>query len=77
MSAEDTVAFMYRLGRRVRLARLIMELTQDQLAEEAGISRSFVSLIEHGARGVDVVRLHRIAAALDMRLSDLIKEAEQ
>jgi transcriptional regulator with XRE-family HTH domain len=72
----DTEAFMYRLGRRVRLARLINELTQDQLAEAAGISRSFVSLIEHGAHGVDVVRLHRIAAALDMRLSDLIRETE-
>ena len=73
----DTEAFMYRLGRRVRLRRLIAERTQDQLAEAAGISRSFVSLIEKGAHGVDVVRLHRIAAALYMRLSDLIREAEQ
>ena len=77
MTAPDTAAFMRRLGRRVRLARLIAEMTQDQLAEKAGISRNFVSLIEKGAHGVNVVRLHRIAAALGMPLSDLIREAEQ
>ena len=74
MTAPDTAAFMRRLGRRVRLARLIGELTQDQLAEKAGISRSFVSLIEHGSHGVDVVRLIRLAAALDVPLAELLGE---
>ena len=54
--------FMRALGKRVRLLRLTAELTQEELGEAAGISRSFVSLIEHGTRGVDVVRLIRIAA---------------
>ena len=40
------------------------------------MSRSFVSLIEHGAHGIDVVRLARLAAALDLPLSTLIRQAE-
>lgn len=68
---------MRRLGKRVRLLRLTAELTQDELATAAGISRSFVSLVEHGARGIDVVRLLRIAAALDCSLSDLIRQTEE
>jgi transcriptional regulator with XRE-family HTH domain len=75
-SLPDTAAFLRALGKRIRLLRLTSELTQDQLAARAGMSRSFVSLIEHGAHGVDVARLVRLAAALDQPLSVLIREAE-
>jgi transcriptional regulator with XRE-family HTH domain len=68
----DEAVFMRALGRRVRLLRLTAELTQEELSEAAGISRSFVSLIEHGARGVDVVRLLRIAAVLGLPLHELV-----
>jgi transcriptional regulator with XRE-family HTH domain len=36
------------------------------------MSRSFVSLIEKGTHGVDVVRLLRLAAALDVPLAELL-----
>jgi transcriptional regulator with XRE-family HTH domain len=60
------------LGKRVRILRLTKELTQDELAVASGMSRSFVSIIEHGTHGVDVVRLLRLAAALDIPLSELL-----
>jgi transcriptional regulator with XRE-family HTH domain len=72
MTDQDTAVFMRALGKRVRLLRLMAELTQEELADAAGISRSFVSLIEHGARGVDVVRLLRIAAVLGLPLHELV-----
>lgn len=34
-------------------------MTQDELAAAAGMSRSFLSIIEHGTNGVDVIRLFR------------------
>ena len=58
---------------RIRLARLTRELTQDQLAAAAGVSGSFVSLLEGGqAGGCDVIRLWRIADALGVRVIDLL-----
>ena len=63
---------MRALGKRVRLLRLVRELTQDELAQAAGMSRSFVSLIEHGEHGVDIVRLLRLAAVFDMPLTELL-----
>jgi transcriptional regulator with XRE-family HTH domain len=66
--------FLRTLGKRIRLARLVRELTQAELADAAGLSRNFLSLIEHGAHGVDVVRLFRLAAALDMPLVDLVDD---
>ena len=70
----DPGVYLRALGKRVRLLRLTRELTQEELAAAAGISRSFVSLIEHGAHGVDVVRLVRLAAALEIRLAELLGE---
>jgi transcriptional regulator with XRE-family HTH domain len=62
------------IGKRLRLARLTAELTQDQLADAAGVSRSFISVIEHGAPGVDVYRLRRPALAAGTTLATLIEE---
>ena len=58
------VEFLTVIGRRIRLLRRLRDLTQDELADAAGISRSFVSLLEHGSNGVDVVRLLRLAPVL-------------
>lgn len=69
---EAEAAFLIALGKRIRLLRLIRELTQDELAQAAGISRSFVSMIEHGTHGVDVVRLWRLAAVFGMPLTELL-----
>ena len=38
------------------------------------MSRSFLSLIEHGAHGIDIVRLYRLSAALELPLADLVDE---
>ena len=69
---EAEAAFLRLLGKRIRLLRLVRELTQDELARAAGMSRSFVSLIEKGSHGVDVVRLLRLADALDVSLLELL-----
>lgn len=66
-------AFLLVVGKRIRILRLTRELTQDDLAAAAGISRSFVSLIEHGAKGIDVVRLLRIARVLEVPLHELVR----
>jgi transcriptional regulator with XRE-family HTH domain len=72
IAGEDEVAFLRALGKRIRLLRLLRELTQGELAEQTGMSRSFVSIIEHGTHGVDVVRLVRIATALGIPLPELV-----
>jgi transcriptional regulator with XRE-family HTH domain len=57
-------AFLRQLGRNLRIQRVTSELSQQQLADAASMSRNFVSSIERGAHGVDIVRLVRLAVAL-------------
>lgn len=73
---DATRAFLHALGRIVRLGRLHAELTQQQLADRTGMSRSFISLIEHGSHGVDIVRLLRLAAVLRRPLASIVIDAE-
>jgi len=62
------------MGKRIRILRLTRELTQQQVADAAGISRNFISLLERGSHSVDVVRLLRLAAALDVPLAELFSQ---
>jgi transcriptional regulator with XRE-family HTH domain len=70
-------AYLRGLGRRVRLLRLTRELSQEELATAADMSRNFVSSIERGAHGVDVVRLFRLANALKVDIERLVAEPDQ
>jgi transcriptional regulator with XRE-family HTH domain len=56
--------------------RKTLGITQLELAQEAGMQRSYISDVEQGARNLSVKNLCRIAAALDLSLSDLVLRAE-
>jgi transcriptional regulator with XRE-family HTH domain len=62
------------LGHRVREARVRRALSQDQLAEMAGVSRPYLSAIERGARNLGVVNLLRIAYALRVDPGEFVRE---
>jgi DNA-binding XRE family transcriptional regulator len=70
----DERAFLKVLGKNVRVRRVICEISQEQLAHRAGMSRNFVSSIERGAHGVDIVRVVRIAVALGVTLPELLPD---
>ena len=53
-----------QIGRRARLARVDLDLSQDDIATKAGLTRNFVSAIERGAQGLDTWRLRHLADAL-------------
>jgi transcriptional regulator with XRE-family HTH domain len=60
------------IGKRVRSERVWQELSQDEVAAKAGVTRNFVSAIERGARGLDAYRLRRIADALGVAFEELM-----
>lgn len=67
-------AFRREVGRRIRTARIWSNLSQDQLAAKAGVSRNFVSAIERGTHGLDAWKLFRLARALDHDLGWLLDQ---
>lgn len=71
MTGGEDAAFLRALGKRVRVARVVCELSQEQLAVRAGVSRNFVSAAERGAQCPDLIRARRLAAALGVPLGVL------
>lgn len=52
------------IGKRIKLARINAEITQEQLAEILGVTTPYVSRLEGGAKSVNLKRLIEIANVL-------------
>ncbi len=62
------------LGENLRLARLRRQLSAEQVAERAGISRSTLHLMENGSGGASLAKLLQVLAVLGLE-ADLSKVA--
>ena len=65
-----------RIGQRVKALRLMAELSQDELAQRAGLQRTHIGRIEGGKYAVNIETLQAIAEALGMTV-DIIDPALQ
>ena len=63
------------LGENIRMHRRAMKWSQEKLAEKADLHHNYIGDIERGEENVSVDALMRIATALKVRLSDLVREA--
>lgn len=66
-----------RVGRAIRKRRQEVGLSQEGLAEGAGLHRTYISLVERGRRNISVDALSQIAEALGVYPSKLLSEAEK
>ena len=73
--ASDESGALERLGAHIRECRRDLHLSQEALADAAGIDRSHMGKIERGERNVTLLNLVRIAAALGRPPSDLLSRA--
>jgi transcriptional regulator with XRE-family HTH domain len=69
--------FREEFGIAVRRKRHKLNLSQEDFADKADIHRTYVSSIELGKVDVGIDTAYKVAAALDLPLSSLIKEAER
>lgn len=64
-------------GRAVRRAREATRLSQEEFAEKAEVHRTYISSIELGKVSVGLEVANKLAIALGVKLSELVREAEQ
>ncbi len=64
------------IGIAVREARKAQGLSQEALAEKAGIDRSYMGGIERGEHNLAVINLHKISKALGIKLSNFLQDAD-
>lgn len=72
MNTPSETSIKIALGIIVREHRERLHLSQEKLAERAGVHRTYVSDIEAGNRNVAVVNIVKLAFALNVTPSELL-----
>ncbi len=63
-------------GKIVAGLRLSARISQEELADRAGIHRTYVSQIERGLKSPTIVMLLKLAKALDTPASKIVRHLE-
>ena len=76
MDKEYAELAQKRFGARLRQIRKAVKpkLTQEALADIAGLDRSYMGRIERGEKNVSLVNINRIADALKVEAAELFRE---
>lgn len=64
-----------KLGAAIRHARMGLGLSQESLADECGLHRTYISSVERGERNVSLKNIMIIAKALKLNGSQLLLNA--
>lgn len=73
---SDDKGVLTKLGRSIRAAREERGISQEALADAAGMDRSHMGRIERGERNVSVLNVARVAEALGVSIASLAASAE-
>ncbi len=77
MSTHDPSELLSAFGRAVRTLRTARGISQERLAEDAGIHRTYVGNAERGLRNIALINMDRLAGALATDLVGLMQEVER
>ena len=65
------------VGRSVKDRRQQLGISQKELARRAGLGRTYLVDVERGARNLSLITLQKLAQALQMPVSALLRKAEE
>lgn len=61
------------IGIKIRQYRAKRDMSQEDLALEAGLHRAYIGQIERGEKNIGVQNLEKIAKALNVKISSLLE----
>ena len=71
MSSENILEIF---GRNVQKYRKEKEISQEKLAEIAGVHRTYVGMIERAEKNITLRNMEKIANALNLKIKDLLEK---
>ena len=76
-AAVSDEEYLRTVAGRTRTIRRARELSQRQLAEASGVSRSFIAGFERGRHSIDLLRLRRLTLALETTVEALVRGIDE
>jgi transcriptional regulator with XRE-family HTH domain len=62
-----------KFGQKVREERQKQGLSQEDLAEKAGVHRTYIGMIERAEKNITLINIEKIANALGIPIDELLK----
>lgn len=72
MSIEKNLILL-KFGANVQQLRKSKHLSQEELAERAGMHRTYIGMVERAERNITLCNIEKIAKALDVQVYELLK----
>jgi len=70
--ANANKQFLLFLGKKIRLERDKLNISQEGLGQKAKLHRTYIGMIERGEKNITISNLRKIAQALGVHVRDLI-----
>lgn len=67
---------LFRFGNKVREARLKRGYSQEQLADLAGLHRTYIGMIERAEKNITLENIGKIAKALNIKIAILLQNVD-
>lgn len=77
MASAENIEIGQIFGEVLRRHRSVLNISQEELAFQAGVDRTFVSRLERGMRQPTITTLIGIGQALGVSAADLVRETEK
>ena len=67
----ETEPILLAFGQRVQELRKKRNLSQEQLADMAGVHRTYIGMVERAEKNITLRNIKKIAKALDVNIKEL------
>lgn len=71
MSRKRNIRHVF--GQNLRRYRRVLGISQEDLAEKAGLHRTYIGSVERGERNVSIDNMERLAMAVDATIQQLLQ----
>ncbi len=65
---------LLKFGKKVKDERIKKNLSQEKLAEKAGVHRTYIGMIERAEKNITLENIEKVAKALGLKLSDFFSD---
>jgi transcriptional regulator with XRE-family HTH domain len=66
-------SLLIKFGNRVKEIRNKKGLSQEKLADQAGVHRTYIGMIERAEKNITLENIKKIAVGLDIKIEDLLE----
>ena len=77
MYLGDKYMIKIKIGNRIKELRKELGLSQEKLANNCELDRTYVASVENGKRNISIINLEKIVKALNVSLKDFFDFSEE